>query len=103
MQWFKNLRLAVKLVSAFGSVILLMLGVGVLALVQMASLKDRTDELKDKWMPSIRLVSTLTGETSDHRIAEFQHVVSTDDAGMDRYEEVLKRNNAHRAQIEGGT
>lgn len=101
MQWFKNLRLAVKLVSAFGSVILLMLGVGVLALVQMASLKDRTDELKDKWMPSIRLVSTLTGETSDHRIAEFQHVVSTDDAGMDRYEEVLKRNNAHRAQIEG--
>jgi methyl-accepting chemotaxis protein len=97
MQWFLNRRLSTKLVSAFSALVALMVAIGVFAIAQMVSLRDSTDELKDNWMPSIRLVSTIDAGAGEYRIEELLHVVATDDATKARYEEAMKRNEATRA------
>ena len=91
MQWFKNLRLAVKLGLSFSAVVLLALIMGLFSLMQLGELRRESDDVTGNWLPSVRLTSSLNTHTSDFRIAAMQHVLSTDDANMGRIEGVMAK------------
>ena len=91
MQWFKNLRLASKLALSFSAVVLLTVTMGLFALLQLGTLRSKSDEVTGNWLPSVRLTSALNTNTSDFRIAAMQHVLSTDDADKGRLEGVMAK------------
>ncbi len=79
---FKNLTIATRLKASFGLLAAMLLGVAALALWQMGVMRASTQELATNWLPSVEYVNQMNTRTSDYRIAEFQHVLNTDDKAM---------------------
>ena len=89
MQWFANLRLKPKLILSFAIVMAFSAIMGLLAERRLTGLNDATHDIADNWMPSTRLVSDMNARMGQFRVAELQHVLSTDEAFMQRYEGVM--------------
>jgi methyl-accepting chemotaxis protein len=77
---------AIKLKYAIFGVVLLMLGLfvaqGLLGLSKLSSCNDNVTNLATNWLPSVSVTNELNTNTSDLRIAEGAHILSTDDAAM---------------------
>jgi len=86
MQWFYDLKVSTKLAIAFLSVICLTTILGCFAIFQLSKSNGLTAEMGGNWMPSIQFASAMNTNTSDVRIAEVQHVLSTSKEDMDKYE-----------------
>ncbi len=69
-------------------VALLLAGVVATALFT-SSIHNRTREINRNWLPSIIHVSTMNMLTSDYRIRELQHILSTSEEDMARYEKEM--------------
>jgi methyl-accepting chemotaxis protein len=82
MQWFTNMSISGKLKLGFGVTLLFLLVLGGVAIYE---LKDMNDMLN-----SATRASDINTNTSDFRIAEFQHIASIDDANMLKYEGDMK-------------
>lgn len=48
----------------------------------MQSINQETHELESNWVPSIILINAINTMTSDYRIAEAQHIMTTDEPSM---------------------
>ncbi len=86
MQWFANLRLKPKLILSFALVMALSAIMGLLAERRLTGLNEATHDIADNWMPSTRLVSDINARMGQFRVSELQHVLSTDEYFMRRYE-----------------
>jgi methyl-accepting chemotaxis protein len=82
MQWFLNLKISRKLVLSSSLILALTASLGLFAIVQLGAVNESTKEVVLNWMPSAILSSALNTDTSDFRIAELQHVMSSDDKEM---------------------
>ncbi|CAK0761005.1 methyl-accepting chemotaxis protein [Gammaproteobacteria bacterium] len=80
-----------KLRSAFAGMIVAVVFVSVFATGWMATMNDQSHELEKSWVPSIILVNAINTLTSDYRIAEAQHIMTTSPAAMTRWDKKLKR------------
>ncbi|OON64364.1 methyl-accepting chemotaxis protein [Massilia sp. KIM] len=87
MQWFNQLKVGAKLLTAFGIVLALTLFVGALAIVQLGRVNQTSTDMEVNWMPSVRHASALNTATSDFRAAELQHILSTSEQEMAAYEQ----------------
>lgn len=69
------------------------------------SLNDNTVEIATNWLPSTRAVNSINTATSDFRIAEGSHILSTDPAEMSRAEKDIRAVDDHikaiRKEYEG--
>jgi len=83
---FANLRIATRLVAAFGVLVALVLLMLATALLEMRDMRASTVDLSDNWLPSVAHVNAINTATSDFRLAEFQHVLNTDDKAMAQIE-----------------
>jgi methyl-accepting chemotaxis protein len=90
MTWFHNLKIAPKLFIAFLGLIALTLLLGLFAISQMSEMDKATKEVTNNWMPSIRFLADANTDTSDFRVAELQHILSTEAGQMSRYERVMR-------------
>ncbi len=72
--------------SAMLSVITLL---GIIAIIKLAVVNSMSTEMEQKWLPSARITGDLNTNTSDYRIAEEFHVLSTDASEMAAYEKKL--------------
>jgi methyl-accepting chemotaxis protein len=90
MQNKHPLSVAARLSIAFGLVIALLCGSAVLAIVRMGHINNASTDITTNWLPSSIVSSALNTHTSDFRIAEFQHVLSTDERDMQGYEADMK-------------
>jgi len=81
------MKLGVKLGLGFASLLALTAVLGIFSLMQMSLVNDKSTELAVNWMPSIVNIEEMNTATSDHRLQVLQHVLSTDDADMRKYEE----------------
>jgi methyl-accepting chemotaxis protein len=89
MKWLANLTVFKKLaVSALIS-IALTVTVGVFALDQIDKVNQTSTDMELNWMPSAVLTGAMNTNTSDFRVAELQHILSTDDAEMATYEKAM--------------
>ena len=98
---FKNLKFATQIALGFGALLILMLGLGLFAIVQLAKVNQTSTDMELNWMPSVRITQELNTNTSDFRVDELQHILSTGPEEMTQYEaelaktiEVLKKNRA---------
>jgi len=83
-----NLKMATKLSLGFGIVLILMIVSGIVSLNRMSIVNDQSTILSENWMPSIKVTEEINTNTSDFRIAEYEHVLSTTDEGMKKAEEL---------------
>lgn len=86
---FKNLTVAKSLALSFGTLIALLLAVAVMALWSMGNMRASTVEINTNWLPSVERVNKMNTNTSDFRIAQFQHVLNTDEKAMGAIEKSL--------------
>lgn len=89
MKWFYDLRVATKLVISFLAVLALATFLGVFSIVQLALVNQTSTDMELNWMPSVRATSDMNTNTSDYRIAELQHILSTEDAQMKDWEKTM--------------
>jgi methyl-accepting chemotaxis protein len=85
----KNLKISTRLSATLALLVAIIIGLSGMALLKMGSMRASTEEITDNWLPSVELVNAMNTATSDFRIGEYAHVVSTDDAEMARFEKEI--------------
>ncbi|SMD13015.1 methyl-accepting chemotaxis protein [Fulvimarina manganoxydans] len=99
-----KLSLKAKFAVAFGSLLVLTMALGVLAIVKMSDINDASTVIAENWLPSVDVVNRINTETSDFRVLEYRHVSSLDPAEMraveGEIETLLASLNNHRANYE---
>ncbi|WP_456276589.1 methyl-accepting chemotaxis protein [Bacillus sp. AK128] len=75
-----------KLYAGFLSILLIMGGLGVLSIVKMSDINDRSTEIKENWLPSVQYVLEAKGNLEKLVALELKHVTSTDEDVMAEYE-----------------
>ena len=91
MNWFRNLKIARKIMLAVGAVLaLLALQAGV-GLGQMAHMQAASAALQGKWAPGVRDALLVKAALVRYRTYELQHVLSDTARDHDRYEAELAR------------
>lgn len=89
MQWFRNLKIAPKLLLAFGLVLALTAFLGVFAMMRMDRMSVISEEIQEEWLPKVRLASAMNAAAANSRIQEFKHVLAGSTEEMDDIEEKL--------------
>jgi methyl-accepting chemotaxis protein len=89
MSAFRNAKLATKLFGSFFIVVALLVGVVIFALSQMSHVNGSTVELATNWLPSVRAILALKADVNRFRALEYQHLVTTNPADLQRVEEQL--------------
>ncbi len=83
---FQNMTISARLKLSFGVMVALLLVLVGIAAWQMKALRAASLDLSDNWLPSVQYVNAMNTNTSDFRLAEFEHVLNTDDKAMGRIE-----------------
>ena len=106
MQWFYNLKISAKLSLTFLCILMMTTFLGVFSILQLAKTNGATTEIASNWMPSIRFSSEVNTNSSDFRITELQHILSTSKEDMEKYEKNmasvlndLKTNQEHYKKL----
>jgi methyl-accepting chemotaxis protein len=86
MDAFNNLKIFSKLMISFLAVLAMTVFVGIFSIFQLASVNQTSTDIELNWIPSMRLMGEARTNISDFRIAEFQHILSTDNAEIASYE-----------------
>ncbi|PTW63481.1 methyl-accepting chemotaxis sensory transducer [Breoghania corrubedonensis] len=81
-----RLTLKAALLGIVGTLLLLMAGQGWIALSNLATINKNVENEATNWVPSIDVVNKINTNTSDLRLAEAAHIMSTNKAEMDRAE-----------------
>jgi methyl-accepting chemotaxis protein len=91
MHWFQNLRIATKLVVSFFLVLVVTAFLGLFALSEMNDVRSSADEIATSWLPSVKHTSDMNTNTADIRVAELQHILSTDVSELAQWEQEIER------------
>ena len=84
-----NLKMASKLSLGFGIILVLMLASGLISLNRMNIVNDQSTIIAENWMPSIKVTEEINTNTSDFRIAQYEHVLSTTEEDMKKAENTM--------------
>ncbi|TFW35643.1 methyl-accepting chemotaxis protein [Massilia horti] len=86
MKLFYDLRIAHKLMVAFGVVLALSTALGVFSLFELAKVNEAAVDIEQKWMPSLRAILEMKAATGRHRSVVLQTIIADDEAKMDQYQ-----------------
>ncbi|WP_020656690.1 methyl-accepting chemotaxis protein [Massilia niastensis] len=86
MKLFYALRIANKLMVAFGAILALTVALAIFSLVQLSTVNQAAEDLDRKWLPSVRAVLEMKAAAGRHRSVVLQTIISDDAARMDQYE-----------------
>jgi methyl-accepting chemotaxis protein len=89
MNWLRKRKLSTKLGLAFASVLALTVCVGVFSILKLAEVNRTANELSSRWMPSMRVIQDIKSQIARVRTREFQYIISTEQADMDKYDKVI--------------
>ena len=73
---FRQMKLATKLFGAFLIVLALMVGLGVYAITQLATVNRSTEELSTNWLPSVRMIMLSKSNINRLRVLEMRSIMS---------------------------
>jgi methyl-accepting chemotaxis protein len=80
MNWFKNLNATPRLMSSFGVLLLLTLGIGALAIVNLGRANDRVQELYQKDMQGVILIGNVASARLDLAKQDRDAMINVDDS-----------------------
>lgn len=92
-KFLKNLRdksIELKLKTVSNTLIIFMLIMGVVAGIGALMLKMSADEIADEWLPAVELVGDMDYLTSEYRMKQYAHLVSSSASDFDMYENELQ-------------
>ncbi|MDO8828355.1 methyl-accepting chemotaxis protein [Methylophaga sp.] len=82
MSMLNNMKVGMKLGLGFFTLILLMGLLGFVSLFEMDKVNDQSTIISTNWLPSIDAIHTMNTATSDYRIEELRHILSTSPSQM---------------------
>ena len=77
MQWYRDLKIAAKLLLSSSLVVALTVALGSFALSEMSSVRDNAQELGQNWLLSVHEIARIRNAIANFRIYEYRHVGST--------------------------
>ena len=89
MRVFANLPVAIKLIAAFLLTSALAALLGLFAVAQLEKVNATATELETSWLPSVRAMSSMHTNFVVYRAKELQHIISTSDADMAKYDKQI--------------
>ena len=78
MKALENCSIRLKVIAAFGIVLLVTSALGVLALQRLAAVNAAAAEIRDNWLPSTGYLGNLAAETERYRTAEATILLASD-------------------------
>jgi len=86
MNWFKNLKITAKLAVSFGVLLVIMAGVGVLAIFRLGMVAHHSQEIVNNWLPSVEYLNAINTAKSDLRVSQnrFVHAPTPEEAAQHR-------------------
>jgi methyl-accepting chemotaxis protein len=88
---FGNMKIATRIGLGFGLVLLLMLGMGGFAMLQMAKINASSTDIAGNWLPSVRSIQEMNAGFTQLRLYELQHVITENPAEMQDYDARMQR------------
>ena len=85
----KNLKISTRLSGAFALLVLMLLGVTVAAMTQLAAMRSATAEITDNWLPSVEVVNAIDAQTAELRMIVLTHIMNTDAAEIAKIDKRL--------------
>ena len=85
-----RMNIGTRLTLAFAVLLVLAASLGGFAMLQLGAVQRASTEISEKWMAGVRLTSQINTDASNFRIAEAQHVLSSDDEERHRYAQELR-------------
>ena len=86
---FRNLKISTRLIAVMALLSSVLVGIVLVAVLQMQAMRNSTQEITDNWLPSVMLVGNLKAAISNLRTLESQHVLNTDEAAMERFAQTM--------------
>jgi methyl-accepting chemotaxis protein len=86
MKLFYDLKITSKLLVSFAAILVLTAFLGIFSIFQLSRVNQTATELETNWMPSVRSVLGMKAALARFRSAQLQHILSTSQADMERYE-----------------
>ena len=77
MMFFRNLKLAHKLLASFIALLLLTAGLGLFSVVQLDRVNRTATDLAHHWMPAERVIMEMRYQLQRYRSQTMQHVLAT--------------------------
>ncbi|WP_349946403.1 MCP four helix bundle domain-containing protein [Lacrimispora sp. BS-2] len=87
----KNINIKTKLLLLGGISIMGLIFMGMESVITARQINEASTEISQCWVPAIIIAEELNTRTSDYRIKEYNHVITTDKKDMDRLEEEMIR------------
>ena len=95
----KNLKISTRLSGAFALLVLMLLGVTVAAMTQLAAMRSATAEITDNWLPSVEVVNAIDAQTAELRMIVLTHVMNTDAAEIAKIDKRLMDGRAKLVEL----
>jgi methyl-accepting chemotaxis protein len=76
MDWFKNLKIGMKLLLTVAMVLGLTVSLGVFSVVQLGKLNSATVEIASGWLPSVQSLGAINASINYYRRAAYRSVLS---------------------------
>ena len=84
-----DLKLSTKLIGGFAIVLALATAQSLYGVYVLKQVNDKSTEISENWLPSVKVTSDINTNTSDFRIGQLQHVLASDDAAMNAFEKEM--------------
>jgi methyl-accepting chemotaxis protein len=94
MQFFRDLRIGMKLIVTVCAVVVMSGFLGIFAVMQLSKVNDVTVEVISTWLPSVQLLGKMSDAINLCRRADFGHVAARDKEGMDHYDKFFAEGQA---------
>ena len=80
-----------KLLAGFTFVIAMAAVMGLSSGWLIQQVNGKSEDISTNWLPSLHRISDINTNTSDFRVAQLQHVITSDPAAMDGYEKEMQQ------------
>lgn len=90
----RNVKIGTRLALAFAVVLALASVLGLFAIKELAAVKQSSNDIAQKWMVGARLIAQMNVASSNFRIAEAQHILSTEEDEKLKYVGEMSRISA---------
>ena len=87
---FDGMRIGTRLTVAFASVLVLTAALGAASVLNLARVNQASEELADKWLPSVGALGTARTAMLEYRDFEMKHARAADSSYRAEYEDKLK-------------
>ena len=100
MEFFRNLKIGMKLMFVVISVVVMTAFLGVFSVIQLSKVNDVTIDITGNWMPSIQVLGKISMALNLTRRAALAHILANDKEAMARYDRLLEQATTQLAEAE---